>query len=155
MPRSSVRRVIAFVGFTTFVPALMMGCPKKPAPVVEEAGPPPPPPASTPTVTELAPMVDDAGPDAMTDAAPDASKKWTGGGTTYSANQLRIRECCSALHTQAKTLGSAPEAAQVNMAASACDMLVVQAGATGTAPELSGVRQMLQSVKLPSVCQAQ
>jgi hypothetical protein len=154
MPRPTVMRALAFVGFTTLFPLLVVGCPKKEPPVViEEAGPPPPPPASTPTVTELVPLGDDAGPDAA-DATADAAKKWTGGGpSTYSANQLRIKECCNALHAQAKQLGSAPEAAEVNMAAATCDMLVAQAGATGTAPELNGLRQMLKSVKLPSVCQ--
>lgn len=149
MTRLSIRRTVVFLGFTMGVPGLLMGCPKKEQPVVEEAGPPPPP-ESAPTVTELAPLTDDGGPDA--DAAPEAGKKVpTGPG--YSTNQLRIRECCSALHAQVKQLGTAPEAAQVNMAASTCDMLVVQMGATGTAPELSGIKQMLKSVKLPSVCQ--
>jgi hypothetical protein len=149
MTRTTVRRTLVFLGFTTLVPMFVMGCPKKEQPVVEEAAAPPPP-AAPPTVTELAPMVDDAGPDAA-DAAPEAGKKYSGGG--YNTNQLKVRECCNALHAQVKQLGSAPEAAQVNMAAQTCDMLVVQMGATGTAPEMAGVRQMLKSVKLPSVCQ--
>jgi hypothetical protein len=149
MTRSTLRRTLVFVGFTTLVPVFMMGCPKKEQPVVEEAAAPPPP-ASPPTVTELAPMVDDAGPDAA-DATPDAAKKYSG--PSYNANQLKVRECCSALHAQVKQLGTAPEAAQVNMAAQTCDMLVVQMGASGTAPEMAAVRQMLKSVKLPSVCQ--
>jgi hypothetical protein len=149
MTRSTIRRTLVFLGFTTLAPMFVLGCPKKEQPVVEEAAAPPPPPP-TASVTELAPMTDDAGPDA--DAAPEAGKKVYGGGG-YNSNQLKIRECCNALRAQVKQLGTAPEAAQVNMAAQTCDMLVVQMGATGTAPEMAGVRQMLKSVKLPSVCQ--
>src|SRR5690348_1505945 len=139
MTRSSIRRTLVFVAFTTGLPVLLLGCPKKEEPVVVEAGPPPP--ETAPTVTELAPLVDDAGPDA--DAAPEAGKKPSGPG--YSTNQMNIKKCCDALHAQAKTLGTAPEAAQVVQAAAACDMLVVQVGATGNAPELNMVRQMLKS----------
>ena len=42
MMRTSVRRTLTFLAFTTFVPVLVMGCPKK-EPVVDDAGAPPPP----------------------------------------------------------------------------------------------------------------
>jgi hypothetical protein len=148
MTRSSIRRTLVFVGLTVGLPAFLVACPKKEEPVVQEAAAPPP--SSAPTVTELAPLTDDAGPDA--DAAVEAGKK-LGGGGGLNSNQIKIKECCIALHAQAKQLGTAPEAAQVTMAASTCDMMVVQMGATGTAPELNGIRQMLKSVKLPTVCQ--
>src|SRR6185437_7250085 len=143
-------RSLLVVGFGACLPVLVMGCPKKEQPVIEEAGPPPAP-APTPSVTELAPLVDDAGPDAA-DAAAEAGKKYATG-PSYNSNQVKVRACCTALHAQAKQLGTAPEAAQVNMAAATCDTLVVQMGATGTAPELAGLRQMLKTVALPTVCQ--
>jgi hypothetical protein len=145
-----LRRSLLVVGFGACLPLLVMGCPKKETPAVEEAGPPPAP-APTPSVTELAPLVEDAGPDAA-DAAADAGKKYATG-PSYNANQMKVRACCNALHAQAKQLGTAPEAAQVNMAAATCDTLVVQMGVTGTAPELAGLRQILKTVALPAVCQ--
>jgi len=116
---------------------------------VEDAGAPPPP-ASTPTVTELAPLTDDGGPDA--DAAPEAGKKASGGGG-YNTNQLKIKECCNAMRAQAKSLGSSPEGFQINALAAQCDMFASQVGPAGNAPELNQLRQILKSVKLPSACQ--
>ena len=147
--RSPVRRTLVFLAFSTFFPVLVMGCPKK-EPAVEDAGAPPPPPAST-TVTELAPLGDDGGPDA--DAAPEAGKKPSGGGGGYNSNQLKIKECCSAMRAQAKSLGSSPEGFQINALAAQCDMFATQVGPAGNAPELNQLRQILKSVKLPSACQ--
>jgi hypothetical protein len=149
MMRSPVRRTLVFLAFSTFFPVLVMGCPKK-EPAVEDAGAPPPPPAST-TVTELAPLGDDGGPDA--DAAPEAGKKPSGGGGGYNSNQLKIKECCSAMRAQAKSLGSSPEGFQINALAAQCDMFATQVGPAGNAPELNQLRQILKSVKLPSACQ--
>jgi hypothetical protein len=148
MTRSLFRRRLVFLAFSTFLPVLVLGCPKK-EPAVEDAGAPPPPPASTPTVTELAPLSDDGGPDA--DAAPEAGKKPSGGG--YNANQLKIKECCNAMRAQAKALGSSPEGFQINALAAQCDMFATQVGPAGNAPELNQLRQILKSVKLPSACQ--
>jgi hypothetical protein len=145
--RSSIRRTLTFVAFTAFVPVLVMGCPKK-EPVVEDAGAPPP--VSAPTVTELAPLTDDGGPDA--DAAPEAGKKF-GGGPGLNANQLKIKACCNAMRAQAKAMGSSPEAFQINALAAQCDMFAVQVGPAGNAPELNQLRQILKSIQLPAACQ--
>jgi hypothetical protein len=147
MTRSPIRRTLTFLAFTTFVPVLVMGCPKK-EPMVEDAEAPPP--SSAPTVTELVPLTDDGGPDA--DAAPEAGKKPSGGGG-YNANQLKIKACCSAMRAQAKSMGSSPEAFQINALAAQCDMFATQVGPAGNAPELNQLRQVLKSLTLPSACQ--
>ncbi len=147
--RSPVRRTLTFLAFMTFVPVLVMGCPKK-EPMVEDAGPPPPP-SSAPTVTELAPLSDDGGPDA--DAAPEAGKKPSGGGGGYNANQLKIKACCNAMRAQAKAMGNSPEGFQINAIAAQCDMFATQVGPAGNAPELAQLRQILKSLTLPSACQ--
>ncbi len=146
--RSPVRRTLTFLAFVTFVPVLVMGCPKK-EPMVDDAGPTPVP-SSAPTVTELAPLTDDGGPDA--DAAPEAGKK-PGGGGGYNANQLKIKACCNAMRAQAKAMGSSPEAFQINALAAQCDMFATQVGPAGNAPELNQLRQILKSLTLPSACQ--
>jgi hypothetical protein len=149
MKRSPVRHFVVSLAFTTFVPVLVMGCPKK-EPTVEDAAPPPP--AALPDVTELAPLVDDAGP---MDAAPETGpKRASGGGGGYNSNQLKIKECCNAMRAQAKQLGAtSPEGFQINALAAQCDLFAVQVGPQGNAPELNQLRQILKSVKLPSACQ--
>jgi|HubBroStandDraft_6_1064221.scaffolds.fasta_scaffold446814_2 hypothetical protein len=147
--RSPVRRTLTFLAFVTFVPVLVMGCPKK-EPMVEDAGPTPVP-SSAPTVTELVPLSDDGGPDA--DAAPEAGKKPSGGGGGYNSNQLKIKACCNAMRAQAKAMGSSPEAFQINALAAQCDMFATQVGPAGNAPELNQLRQILKSLTLPSACQ--
>jgi len=149
MTRSPVRRAALFLAFTISIPAWVMGCPKK-QPAVEDAQAPAPPPASTPTVTELAPLTDDGGEEAEAEAS--APKKYTGG-PAYNANQLKVKQCCNAMRTQAKAMGSSPEAFQINNLATQCDMFAAQIGAQGNAPEFNQLRQILKSVKLPSVCQ--
>ncbi|HTB72752.1 MAG TPA: hypothetical protein VK762_05895 [Polyangiaceae bacterium] len=149
MMRSSIRRTLTFLAFTAFVPVLVMGCPKK-EPVVEDAAPPTP--ATVPTVTELAPLTDDGGPDAA-DAAPEAGKKPSGGGPSYNANQMKIKACCNAMRAQAKAMGSSPEAFQINALAAQCDTFATQVGPAGNAPELNQLRQILKSLTLPSACQ--
>ena len=146
MTRSPIRHAAVFLAFT-FLPVLVLGCPKK-EPMVEDAAPPPPPAVSE--VTELAPLTDDGGPDA--DAAPEAGKK-LGGGGGYNSNQLKIKACCSAMRAQAKQMGSSPEAFQINALAAQCDMFVTQVGPAGNAPELAQLREILKSIKLPSACQ--
>jgi hypothetical protein len=150
MRRSTARRVSSVILFVA-LPVLLLGCPKKPAPAVEDAAPAAPPPASTPTVTELAPITEDAGEDAAAEAA--APKKWTGGAPAYNANQAKIKECCNAMRAQAKQMGSSPEAFQLNALAGQCDGFAIQVGPQGTAPELAQLRQLLKSIKLPGACQ--
>ncbi|HZU84780.1 MAG TPA: hypothetical protein VE987_17740 [Polyangiaceae bacterium] len=123
------------------------GCSKKPPPPpVEDAAPMP---ASTPTMTELAPLVEDAGPeDAAAEAA--APKKYVG--PAVNPNQLRIAACCNAMRAQAKQMGQSPESFQVNAMAAQCDVFAKQVGPAGTAPEFAQLRQILKSVKLPAAC---
>jgi hypothetical protein len=144
-------RSLAVVALAGFVGALLAGCPKKEAPVVQDAGPPPAPEPSAPQVTELAPIEDDGGPAA--DAASEAGKKWGGGGGGYNANQLKIKGCCNAIRTEAKTLGSSPEAFQLNALSLQCDAFAAQMGAQGSAPELNQLRQILKTAKVPLACQ--
>src|SRR5438046_1824219 len=118
MTRMSFRRALFLVICTTAVPFAIAGCPKKEPPPPQEA-PPPPPPAPAPTVVELAPLTDDGG-DAG-DAAPEAGpKKW--GGPAYNANQLKIKQCCNAMRSQAKALGNSPEANMIIAVSGQCDM---------------------------------
>jgi hypothetical protein len=143
-------RSLVLVALGAFGAALVAGCPKKEAPVVQEAGPPPAPEPTAPQITELAPLEDDSGPPA--DAASEAGKKWRAGGGS-SANQLKIKECCNAIRTQAKTIGASPEAFQLNALAVQCDAFAAQMGAQGNAPELNQLRQILKTAKVPLACQ--
>ena len=150
MNRRSSTRGLLGLGFASIFPLVLLGCPKKDSPPVVEAGPAPTP---TPTQTEavLAPLDDDGGADA---ADADAAKpRWTG--PSLNTNQVRIKQCCNALRGQAKSLGTAPEAAQVAQAAAICDVASMNVGSTaaGQAPEFAPVRQMLAGKTLPPVCQ--
>jgi len=148
MPSAS--RAVLLVAVMVGVPGLLMGCPKKAPPAVEDAGIAPPP-ASTPAITELAPLSDDGGTDASADGGP---RKWTGGaGGPSSANQLKVKACCNAMRAQAKQLGSSPEAFQMTALAATCDGVATQIGPQGNAPEFNQLRQMLKSIKLPAACQ--
>ena len=71
-----------------------------------------------------------------------------------SANQSRVHQCCNALKTQAKALGSGPESQQLIQVAVFCDMMAAQVAGTpqGQAPELAPLRTMLKTIKLPAVC---
>jgi hypothetical protein len=145
MTRSPVGRTLFFFAFAIGIPTVLLGCPKKPAPV-EDAGAPPP--ANTPDVTELTTLTDDGGEDA--DTGFDAGKKYTG--PPVNPNQMKIKQCCNAMRAQAKTLGSSPEAFQLTAAAAQCDVLAQQVGPAGNAPEFNQLRQMLKSIKLPAGC---
>src|SRR5579859_5805683 len=126
----------SFVVLFAVFPAFVLGCPKKPEPVVEDAAPSPAA-SSAPTVTELAPIVDDGGDDGEAEAA--APRK-APGGWGYNANQTKIKECCNAMRAQAKQLGtSSPEGFQINALAAQCDVFATQVGPQGTAPELAQV----------------
>lgn len=144
---SFVRRVTVAVAAFGVVPTLLTGCPKKeePLPMIPEAAPPVEIDAA-PAVLE--PMEEDAGPDADADA--DAPKKATG--PAVNANVARLKQCCSALGSQAKALGSSPEAAMLQSASVQCSALAAQAG-TGNAPELGALKAMLQGKTIPPICQ--
>jgi hypothetical protein len=145
---SSPRSAILFLSLAAILPAYWAGCSKKAPPAVEDAGVVPPP-ASTPEVTELEPLTEDAGPEASV-----APRKWSGGtGGTANANQSKVKACCNAMRTQAKQMGSSPEAFQVTALAAQCDMFAGQIGSQGNAPEFNQLRQMLKSIKLPAACQ--
>jgi hypothetical protein len=144
-------RSLGVVAVGALVAALVAGCPKKEAPLVQEAGPPPAPEPTAPPITELQPLEDEAG--APGDAAAEAGKRWSGGGGGYNANQLKIKACCGTLRTQAKALGSSPEAFQLNALALQCDAFATQMGAQGNAPELNQLRQILKTAKVPLACE--
>jgi hypothetical protein len=147
MMRLPVRRRLFFLAFTLSFPLLTVGCPKK-QPAVVDAGEPPPPASST--VTEIAPLTDDAGEDGPAEA--EAGKKWVG--PAVNPNQAKIQVCCNAMRSQAKTLGAtSPEGFQLNALAAQCDIFAKQVGPAGNAPEFAQLRGILKSVKLPSGCQ--
>jgi hypothetical protein len=127
----------------------VLGCPKK-DPVVIDAGVAVVAPVATPEAPiELKPAVEeDAG---MVDAGSDAGKKPTGPGVP--ANVLRLRQCCSALGAQAKSLGASPEAGFLLGAAATCNGLAGQAGGNGNAPELAPLKNLLKGKTIPPVCQ--
>jgi hypothetical protein len=128
-------------------PAAVSGCQKKEPPPAVDSGPPPVV-SVAPTVTELAPLADDAG-DA--DASDAAAKHWVG--PAVNPNQQKLQACCNAMRAQAKAMGSSPEANQLIGAAATCDTFVKQVGPAGSAPELAVIRGLLKSVKLPVACQ--
>ena len=150
MTNSARRCSVGLIVVAFGLPILALGCPRKAPPAAEEAGPTAPPPASTPEVLELGPLVDEGG----TEAPETGPKKYTGGGGGGSnLNQQKIKACCGAMRSQAKTLGPAsPEGFQLNALAAQCDVFAAQVGPAGNAPELNQIRQMLKSVKLPAAC---
>lgn len=142
---------VAVVAFFVVLPVALLGCPKKDPVVVVDAAPAPTPtPPPVDTQTSLTVLDEDGGADADADAAPI---KYTG--PAVNPNQLRIKQCCNALRTQAKSLGTAPEAAQVQQAAVLCDgvSMAVTSTSAGQAPEFAPVRQMLIGKTLPPLCQ--
>ena len=136
MTRSSVRRACFFVLSMT-LPVVLLGCPKKPAPVVEDAGEPAP--APTPSVTQLAALTDDGGDDAAPEAGP---KKWNG--PSVNPNQQKIKACCNAMRaTHDPTLMAV---------AMQCDALASQVGPGGSDPAFAQLRAILKGAKLPGAC---
>jgi hypothetical protein len=138
------------LSFTSVLPLMIVAC-KKPPPAVVDAGPPPE------VVVDAAPAIltaldEDAGQDAA-----DASDghRHPGTGTGLNTNQVRAKQCCAALRSQAKQLGASPEANMILTFAATCDQLAVQVGPTssGQAPELAPLRQMLKGRNMPPVCQ--
>jgi hypothetical protein len=123
---------------------LAVAC-KQPAPAVVDAGPPTPPPAaSSAAPAVLTPMDEDAG--SAVDAAPAVHHA---GGPGQTTNQIRAKQCCAALKSQA---GSDPSlAAIVGM----CNAVAAQLGPSsqGEAPEFAAVRAMLKGHNIPAICQ--
>ena len=147
-PSSGLRRGLVTLACASAIPLLVLAC-KKPAPAIVDAGPPPEVPDSAPAV--LAPLDEDAG--AMVDASDAAVKKPTGSGLTV--NQSRAKQCCNQLRTQAKQMGSSPEANMLIGFATTCDQMAMQVGPTSgaQAPELAPLRQMLKGHNIPAICQ--
>ncbi len=142
---SRLRRGVATIAVFSAVP-LLAACPKKETPAVVDAAPPPPPPVEDAAPLTLLPVEEDAG----VDAGVDAGKKYTG--PAVNANVLRLKQCCTALGTQAKQLGSSPEAGLFVQAAAQCSALASQAGASGNAPELGVLRTLLAGRTVPAIC---
>lgn len=140
-------RATGFIFLTSIFPIAILGCPKKDPPPPDAALPAPTP---TPSETALAPLVEDSGPE---DTGVDTGVKPTG--TGLNANQYRVKQCCNAIRSQGKSLGTAPEAANFTNAAAMCDQLVGVVGPSsqGQVPELAPVKTMLQGKTLPPLCQ--
>src|SRR5512140_3428463 len=121
MTRKPLRRLFA-LSFLLGVPALILGCPKKPQPVEVDA-------AVTPVATvDAAPTIlqplDEI--DAAVDAAEAAAPVKHGTGLTTS--QTRAKQCCNALRGQAKAMGNSPEAQQLLSIAQVCDGIALGIG---------------------------
>lgn len=142
-----------FVAANVSALAVLLGCQacKKETPVVVIDAGPPPPAVIDAAPADLQPLDTlDAGDDG--DAA-DAAKKHTGSGLTTS--QLRAKQCCNALRSQAKALGNSPESAQLIQLATMCDTIAIGIGPSKgpQAPELEPIRQILKGkATLPPLC---
>jgi hypothetical protein len=144
---STTFRKLLAITLTFGMPALVLGCPKKPVPVDIDSGPAPIP---TPTQTTTLTPLDDT-PDADVPDVVEAGKKPTGPGQT--ASQAHVKQCCTALHTQAKAMNNDPTLTSV---AVMCDGLAPQVGPSsgGQAPELAPLRQLLKGKPtIPAICQ--
>jgi hypothetical protein len=140
-------RAIAAVAFMSALPFLA-ACPKKDVPAAPDAYVAPVPTDSTPL--DLTTLLEDAGQD----AAPEAAVVHHAG-PSGNTNQVRARQCCAALRSQAKQMGASPEANMVMGIALQCDVVAAQIGPTagGQAPELAPLRNMLKGRTMPPVCQ--
>jgi hypothetical protein len=135
--RSTARSALFFV-FTLSMPLVILGCPKKPAPV-EDAGEPPP--AATPSVTSIAPLTDDGGDDAG-DGSDGAHHG--GYGPAVNPNQAKIKQCCNAMRATHDPMFMA--------VAAQCDALAAQVGPSGSDPAFAQLRAILKGQKLPGAC---
>lgn len=140
----SARKALFATAIFSFLP-LLVACPKKEEHVVVDAAPPPPEVDATPV--NLAPL-DEA--DAA-DAADTAPPKKLGPGVP--TNVVRLKQCCAALRSQAKSLGASPESGMILGAAAQCDALAAAAGPSGNAPELGSLKALLAGKTIPPVCQ--
>ncbi len=143
-----IPRTLLALALASLLPLALAGCPKKEVAATPDAAPAP---TATQAETILAPLEDDAGDEA--DAADASKPKWKGPG--MSATQLHARQCCDAIRKQARTMGTAPEAAQLSAAAAMCDQAAMSLGPTvgAQAPEFAQLRAMMQGKTLPPVCQ--
>lgn len=69
-----------------------------------------------------------------------------------NSNLEKLRQCCTALGNQAKSMGASPEAGMIASYAAQCLLLVQQAGPSGTAPELGALRTVLKNGNVPAIC---
>jgi hypothetical protein len=144
-PRPARRARAAVVIFcTSLVPLLLLGCPKKPPP-------PPPDPEPAPTAevdsgpTVITPLDEEDAGDAAEAEAPVKRKP----GPPVNSNAVAIKKCCNAMRTQAKSLGTSPEANQLLQVATMCDTMAI-AATSGNAPEFAMIRNALKGHQLPT-----
>ena len=144
---SSPVRKLAAISLVLGMPAFVLGCPKKPVPLDVDSGVVAP--IATPSVTALQPLDDTA--DADVPDVFDAGKKKTG--PFQTASQAHVKQCCAALHSQAKAMNNDPT---LTSFALTCDGLAPQVGPSsgGQAPELEPLRQILKGKPtIPAICQ--
>jgi hypothetical protein len=146
MTRRTLRRALTSLAVTSALPLLLLGCPKKTTPSADAGAPPPTASSSGPTV--LTPLDDDAGDQDAAEAAPPPHAT----GHPVNINTAHIKQCCTALRTQAKALGASPEANVLLSFAVQCENVAAQAGG-GNAPEFAAFRQLLKGRVLPAGCQ--
>jgi hypothetical protein len=139
----------ASVALAALLPVLVLaasqsGCGKKDetTPVASVTAPPPPPPPPPATVAPMIPE-EDAGADAA-DAAPDAAKVGTGGGSFAT-----ISKCCNALSQNAAS--APPEQKGSYLAAAAACQGLKNTPAAQQA--FSQIRSFLIGAKMPGACQ--
>ncbi|MEO8875066.1 MAG: hypothetical protein ABI461_05720 [Polyangiaceae bacterium] len=145
---SSPFRKLLAISLMLGLPAFVLGCPKKPVPVDIDSGPVP---TATPTQTTTLTPLDDTPDAGEPDTGVDAGKKPTG--PFQTASQSHVKQCCSALHAQAKAMSNDPT---LTSFAVMCDGLAPQVGPSSgaQAPELAPLRQMLKGKPtIPAICQ--
>ncbi|MEO8800180.1 MAG: hypothetical protein ABI551_19975 [Polyangiaceae bacterium] len=146
---SSLARKLAAASFIFGMPAFVLGCPKKTVPVEVDSGPAP---IATPSATETTLQPLDNGLDAdVPDVVDAAPPKHTGPHQT--ASQAHVKQCCAALHSQAKAMNNDPT---LTSFAITCDGLAPQVGPSsgGQSPELEPLRQILKGKPtIPAICQ--
>jgi hypothetical protein len=136
MTMTRARRSLFFV-ISFSLAVVLLGCPQKPAPVVDAGAEPAPTP--TPSVTQIAPLNDD---DGGPDAAEAGPKKWNG--PPVNPNQQKIKACCNAMR--------ATHDPTMMALAGQCDMIASQVGPSGSDPAFAQLRAILKSAKLPGAC---
>jgi hypothetical protein len=146
MNRSPFRCALSLLALALAMPTFTLGCPKKTQPTPVDSAPDEPDVVDA-GVVQLEPLEDDSGPE----AAPPVPTGHGGGGGSASANQYRIKQCCSAMRKQAAGLGASPEANLLIGLAAQCDLVAAQA-VGGTAPEFGVLRQMIAGRTLPAPC---
>jgi hypothetical protein len=144
---SFAQRAVIAVSFMGILPLLLLGCPKKPPPPVEvpDAAPAPEVDSAPTVLTPLDEM--DAGDGGEAEAPKHTYHPPVNG------NAAAIKQCCGALRTQAKTLGTSPEANVLIGLSVQCEQFAM-AATTGNAPEFAQLRSMLKGRSLPAACQA-